>query len=85
MKPNLKMLVSVVMGLAITSIGCSPPKGACTTGSGLTASCGDNFTSDLCISTLDGRFSEGATCEGLGFRATDDSQNQIVGGITGVS
>ena len=85
MEPNLKVLVSVVMGLGITSIGCGPAKGACTIGDGPTATCGDFFTSGTCNPSLNGRFSEGMTCEDLGFRATNDSENLIVDGVTGVS
>ncbi len=85
MKPNLKMLVSVVVGLTITSIGCAPPKGACTTGSGVTARCINNFTSGTCNPSLDGTFYEGMTCEDLGLRTTGNSENPIVDGITGIS
>jgi len=84
MKPNLKMLVSVLLGLAITSIGCSLPQGACTFDLGISQGCFPTVHTEGSCSQLNGRFHLGETCQSLGFPVTDDSENSIVGGITGV-
>ncbi len=87
MKPNLTMLVSVVVGLTITSIGCAPPTGACTSMAGMDDGCITNTTAGNCENILagTGTFHEGLSCEDLGFRTTNDGENTIVGGITGIS
>ena len=83
MKPNMKMLGSVVLVLAFTSIGCSPPQGACTFGSGLLRSCFRDVHTEGHCNQLNGTFHLGETCETLGF-PVNGSQNEIMGGITGV-
>jgi len=88
MKPSSRTIVAVVLGLAFASIGCSPAKGACTSSSDPAGDrCLPDATVGLCRTILgDGAtFHEGLTCQDLGFPATDVNQNQIVGGITGIS
>ena len=82
MKPKAKMLVAVVLGLAFASIGCAA-KGACvTTGvAGGAVSCTDDSRHGAC-KILSGTLHEAVTCEGLGFRVTNE--NPTMGGITGV-
>ncbi len=54
----------LVVGLSIGLLGCNPPKGACTVGSGITRSCGEDFTSGSC-GIVNGTFYEGLTCADL--------------------
>ena len=51
-------------GLSIVVLSCNPPPGACTVGSGITRSCGDDFTSGQC-GLINGTFYEGLTCADL--------------------
>ena len=83
MKRNAKILVAVVLGLAITMIGCGKTTGACTSG-GLEGTCANGFTIGECDSA-NGTFQAGQTCQDLGFRVTDGSENTTAGSITGVS
>jgi hypothetical protein len=58
------------LGLAIIALGCSQPKGACVRGTGVTQSCGNDFTSGSCNFIGGNKFYEGLTCEDLGFSPT---------------
>lgn len=49
----------------------APPKGACVRGTGITALCGDDFTSANCEQFAGGTsFHEGKSCDDLGFDST---------------
>lgn len=52
----------------LVACGGDPPKGACVRGSGVTASCGDDFTAGQCELVNGDTFHEGRTCRDLGFR-----------------
>ena len=70
MKPSQKLWASAVLGLTITLLACSPAKGACIRGTGVTQSCGNDFTSASCDFIGGNAFHESRTCEDLGFSPT---------------
>ena len=61
-----------VIALLVTSLaGCggdANEHGACVRGTGVSASCGDDFTSGQCTLVNGSAFHEGRTCKDLGFR-----------------
>ena len=61
--------VSVLLALAQAACGGGGnPTGACVRGSGVSASCGDDFSSGQCTVVNGSGFYEGKTCKDLGFR-----------------
>jgi hypothetical protein len=61
-------LSSIALFLALAQLACDDnPTGACITGTGLTAHCGDDFTAGQCALVNGDEFFEGKTCKELGF------------------
>jgi hypothetical protein len=63
------LLLLILLAAIILSSCSGDKKGSCVVGHGITASCGDDFTSGQC-SILNGRFYEGTTCSDLGFSSS---------------
>jgi hypothetical protein len=64
-------LIAVALLAALVQSACGgggPSKGACVRGSGVTATCGDDFTTDTCRLVNGDAFYEGKSCKDLGFR-----------------
>jgi hypothetical protein len=59
-------LLFILMTTIILSSCSGDKKGSCVVGTGITASCGDDFTSGQC-SLINGSFYEEQTCSDLGF------------------
>lgn len=59
--------LAALLGLASCGGG-DDPKGACVRGSGVGATCGDDFTYAQCNLVNGDKFYEGRTCRDLGFR-----------------
>jgi hypothetical protein len=62
-------ILVVVTTAIMAGCGGGDDDGACLRGSGITQSCGDDFTSGQC-DIVNGRFSEGNSCADLGFSST---------------
>lgn len=63
--------VSVSIVLALTQVACGGggnANGACVSGSGATAKCGDDFTATTCTLVNGSGFYEGKSCKELGLR-----------------
>lgn len=66
--PGRRFLVVIALAVAAGLCGCSAPeKGACIRGTGVTATCGDDFTDAQCNLVNGDEFHEGRTCRELGF------------------
>jgi hypothetical protein len=66
MKHNL---LWIVFALALSACGGGDPAtGACVRGTGVGATCGDDFTAGQCSLINGNAFHEGKTCKDLGFR-----------------
>ena len=60
--------VLVACAAVVACGGGSPATGACVSGSGATARCGDDYTQAQCNLVNGEHFYEGRTCKDLGFR-----------------
>ncbi len=76
MEHRSKPFLAAVLGLTIISLGCSPAKGACVRGTGITRSCGNDFTSASCGLIGGNTFYENLTCADVGFT----SSNRVIQG-----
>ncbi|MCW5635371.1 MAG: hypothetical protein KIT17_18685 [Rubrivivax sp.] len=68
MRQILLLAAPAAVALTLGACGGDPPTGACVSGSGRTASCGDDFTHGQCNLINGDRWYEGRTCSDLGYR-----------------
>lgn len=69
--------------LAVVAAGCGgkDESGACVRGSGITATCGDDFTSGQCEFIGGDDWYEGRTCADLGFSPNKDVSRLVIAGV----
>ncbi len=79
-----RVLAPVLLAaLAAVAAGCGgkDESGACVRGSGITATCGDDFTSGQCEFIGGDSWYEGRTCADLGFSPNKDVSRLVIAGV----
>lgn len=66
----VRFILLCLVGLTVGTTGCHPAQGACLVGSGITRSCGEDYTGGQC-SIINGTFYEGASCADLRVEPTN--------------
>ena len=73
------LLVAII--LVASGCGGKDETGACVRGSGITATCGDDFTSGQCEFIGGDEWYEGRTCADLGFSPNKDVSRLVIAGV----
>lgn len=73
----------LVAALAVAASGCGgkDPSGACVRGSGILATCGDDFSAAQCEFIGGDSWYEGRSCADLGFTPNKDASRVVIAGV----